>query len=294
MVRAFVVGNAVWDEALHLAALPEPGASVHMRRGAAGPGGKGANQAVVLARAGIPVRLVAPLGPDARGAALRAALATEGLAEGLIEVAAETDWTIVLVSQAGENAVLTTRDAADALDPAKVTTALAEAVPGDLCLLQGNLSLLATSAAVRAAKAAGAVVAMNPSPVDPAMEELFAEVDILCVNGSEARAFGIGDGALPATGPRQIVLTRGAAGAVLIAPDGPRLVPAVQAEVVDPTGAGDTFFAAALAHAAPRGWRLDADALAAGARAAALTVARAGAFAALPSAEELSAIMSAR
>lgn len=44
MPRAFVIGNAAWDEVLHLAALPEAGASVHVRRGAAGPGGKGLNQ----------------------------------------------------------------------------------------------------------------------------------------------------------------------------------------------------------------------------------------------------------
>ena len=41
VARAFVIGNAAWDETLHLAALPAPGASVHVRRGAAGPGGKG-------------------------------------------------------------------------------------------------------------------------------------------------------------------------------------------------------------------------------------------------------------
>ena len=62
VARAFVIGNAAWDETLHLAALPAPGASVHVRRGAAGPGGKGANQAVVLARAGVPVTLVAAIG----------------------------------------------------------------------------------------------------------------------------------------------------------------------------------------------------------------------------------------
>ena len=88
-------------------------------------------------------------------------------------------------------------------------------------------------------------------------------------------------------------MTQGADGALLVSRAAVEAVPAEPAQAVDPTGAGDTFLAAALAHAAPRGWRLDAAALRAGARAAALTVARAGAFAALPSREELAGIMAA-
>ena len=84
VARAFVIGTAAWDETLHLAALPAPGASVHVRRGVAGPGGKGANQAVVLARTGVPVTLVATIGHDARGEALAATLTAEGLGGGLV------------------------------------------------------------------------------------------------------------------------------------------------------------------------------------------------------------------
>ena len=116
VARAFVIGNAAWDEALHLAALPAPGASVHVRRGAAGPGGKGANQAVVLARAGVPVTLVATIGRDARGEALAAALTAEGLGGGLVRRDVATDWSVILLTPDGENAVLTTRAAAEALD----------------------------------------------------------------------------------------------------------------------------------------------------------------------------------
>ena len=164
--RAFVIGNAAWDGGLHLDALPAPGASVHVRRGAAGPGGKGANQAVVLARAGVPVTLVATIGRDARGEALAAALTAEGLGGGLVRRDVATDWSVILLTPDGENAVLTTRAAAEALDPATIVAALAGGRRGDLCLLQGNLSVAATGAAVAAARAAGMTVAMNPSPVD--------------------------------------------------------------------------------------------------------------------------------
>jgi ribokinase len=293
MPRAFVIGNAAWDEVLHLAALPAPGASVHVRRGAAGPGGKGLNQAVVLARAGIATTLVAALGRDARGDALAAALAAEGLAAGLTRVAAETDWSAILVTDAGDNAVLTTRAAADALDPAAATAALAPARPGDLCLLQGNLTPATTAAAVAAARAAGLVVAINPSPVDPAVAPLLPQTDLVVLNRAEAVALAGADtaDALRRLAPL-VVLTRGAEGALRITATAAEPVAAVPVAVVDPTAAGDAFLAAALAHAAPRGWRPDAAALAAGAAAAALAVARPGAFAALPTRTELARLMS--
>lgn len=82
-MRAVVLGNAAWDETLHLAAPLGAGASVHARRGSAGPGGKGLKQAVVLGRANVPTTLVAQVGRDAAGEAIAAAVVAEGLAAGL-------------------------------------------------------------------------------------------------------------------------------------------------------------------------------------------------------------------
>ncbi len=279
------MGNATWDETLHSCALPAPGASVHVRRGVEGLGGKGANQAVVLARTGVPVTFVAAIGWDARGDAVAGVLAGEGLAGGLLRVRVATDWSVILVTDI-ENAVLTTREAALALTGEAVAAALAGARTGDLCLLQGNLSLETTRGAITAARARGMAVAFNPSPVDPGFAALFGDVDILFVNSDEAAAFG---DAVASAG--SVVRTLGAEGAVL---DGTLHVPAVRAQVVDPTGAGDAFLGAALAVSREREWHIDQAALEAGARAAALVVGRAGAFGALPSREELAAFMSDR
>lgn len=145
MPRALVIGNAAWDETFHVGALPAPGASIHARRGPTGLGGKGANQAAVLARAGIETRLLAALGDDATGDVAAASLAAEGLADELIRLDdVQTDHTVVLVAENGTNAVVTTRDAAWALDPGRVAGATASCRPGDLCVLGGNLSAEAT------------------------------------------------------------------------------------------------------------------------------------------------------
>ncbi len=298
MPRAFVVGNAAWDETLHLAALPVPGASVHVRRGAAGPGGKGLNQAVALARAGVVVTLVAAVGEDAAGERVAVALEAEGLGAGVVRrLGVATDWSGVLVSDTGENAILSTRHAADSLDAKTAIAGLASAAPGDLCLLQGNLTSGTTAAVIAEARRRGMRIALNPSPVVAGFAPLLAQVDALFLNREEALAFARATTpeAVRALGAGQAVITLGAEGALLVRADGAvLLVEAVRVAAVDPTGAGDAFLGTALAQAARRSWRLDGAALRAGAAAAALAASRPGAFAALPSREELAAIIAAR
>jgi len=104
---------------------------------------------------------------------------------------------------------------------------------------------------------------------------VLCRVDVLLVSGVEARLLGgaededVAAAAILATGPRWVVVTRGAAGACAYRAGERIAVAAVPApRVVDPTGAGDAFAGGVAATLATRG--LDADAvregLAAGAR----------------------------
>jgi ribokinase len=292
-----VVGNAVWDETLHLVELPVPGSSVHVRRGVEGPGGKGLNQAVVLARAGVTTTFVAGVGRDAAGERLAAVCATEGLLADLIRCdGLRTDWSAILVAPGGENAVLTTSDCAGSLRVKDLAGAFVAAKPGELCLLQGNLASDTTEALIETARECGLAVALNPSPAQPGFRGLLASVDILFLNRTEALMFAGSEdpAAVRALGVRQVVVTKGSEGALLVTREGTEAVAAVPARSIDPTGAGDAFLGAALAHARPRGWQLDRSALAAGAAAAALTVGQEGAFASLPDREALAAIIASR
>jgi ribokinase len=297
-MRVHVIGNAAFDETLVVEEWPEPGASILGRMVAAGPGGKGANQAVVLARAGVATRFVAGVGADARGTAIRAALGAEPLTLDLVEIAgAATDFSLVLSGAEAENAIVTTNECAGALTPEMIRGALAEAAPGDALLVQGNLTGAATRAALAAGRARGLWTVMNPSPIRPWQRDLLALCDCVVVNTVEARtlaggATGAGAARLfHALGVAEVILTRGADGALLSGPNGIAEAPAAAAaRIADTTGAGDAFLGAALA-ARVRTGRLDPRALDAGARAAALTIGRRGAFAALPSEAEMAAIL---
>lgn len=287
-MRAFVIGNAALDEIFEIDAFPEPGQSIFGRPGTSGPGGKGANQAVMLGRAGVDTTLAAPIGCDARGAALRDALAVEPISRLPLDIkGVPTDTSIIMRSATGENTIVTTREAALALSPEQAVATLDSAAPGDWVVLQGNLSLTTTAAILKAARDRGMSTAINPSPLQPGYAPLWPFLDAVFVNEGEAGALG-GDAGLLEAGARQVVTTLGGAGSRLNDADGETRRGAAPAIIRDTTGAGDCFMAVALASVILRGTRdIDGRALEAAAAAAAITVSRPGTITAFPTSTEI-------
>ncbi|MCA3440527.1 MAG: ribokinase [Rhodobacter sp.] len=290
-MRAFVIGNVALDETVTVRGLPAIGASVHGQAGQTDLGGKGANQAIILGRAGLPCRFCAAVGEDSRADDIRSRLAAEPLEADLIRVAGvASDFSIILRTPSGDNAIITTNAAASGLTPEAASAALSGAVPGDLLVLQGNLSADTTVAALRQARARGMQTALNPSPLRHFFRDIWPLVDIAFLNETEAAALG-GTRALLAAGVPQVVLTLGAKGARLVTTEQDFLVPAQPCKVVDTAGAGDCFMATALASAGLRDAPLDPRALRHAAAAAAITVSRPGTGSAFPTRAELAEIL---
>lgn len=298
-MHAFVIGNVAMDETIKVDQWPAAGASIFGRQSSSDLGGKGANQAVVMARCGLPTTLVTAVGRDSRARTIAERLAAEPVESRLIEIEGRaTDLSIIFTAPDGENAIVTTTDAAENLRSDAAIAALAEARPGDMAVLQGNLSEPATEALLREARARGMVTAFNPSPLRPSFSTLWPLVDIAFLNAGEARSLigseGNASASLHAQGVRDVVLTLGGEGALLSAGGTAIRVAAMRATAIDTTGAGDTFMGVALASAALRGTVLDELALVHATRASALTVSRKGTLGAFPSVEEMSAILSQR
>ncbi|EBA07859.1 Carbohydrate kinase, PfkB/Ribokinase [Sagittula stellata E-37] len=279
------------DETLSVADFPAPGASIFGTALSRDLGGKGANQAIVLARTGLTCRFTAAVGADARGQEIARRLAAEPLEARLMELAeVPSDFSIILMADEGENAVITTREAAAGLCPDLARSALDTAGPGDLLVLQGNLSGETTAALLCEARTRGMRTAMNPSPLQEHFQDLWTLLDMVFVNEGEAQALG-GVDHLRAEGVAQVVLTLGGRGAALIDAAGHRAVPGVPCAVVDTTGAGDCFMAVSLGSAMLRGTGLDPKALEHASRAAAHTVARPGTVGAFPTGAELARML---
>lgn len=281
-MHLLVVGNAAVDRSYLVDALPGDGDSVLAGAGHLDQGGKGFNQAVMAARAGARVAFATVLGDDASGQALRVTLAAEGIDTRFTATrAGPSDESIALVDRTGANCIVTTTSAVRTLTPADVAAAVRAMPRGAWLLLQGNLTIEATAAAVDAAVDAGLRTAFNPSPLDAAHGSLLERVALVVANAVEARALGLGPH-VPA------VITLGAAGARLQGWGAPVAVPAPVVEAVDTVGAGDVLagvLVARLARGVP-----PTEALGQAVAAAVLQVRRRGTFSAFPSRDAIGAL----
>lgn len=292
--RIFVLGNAGVDIGLALPRVPRAGESLLGTWAGRAPGGKGLNQAVVAARAGAAVWFHAAVGRDADGDFVRSVLADEPFA-GLALVAtaataeapaAVTDFSWLLVMPDGENIVVGAGPCAAGFSAAAAVDALGMLGAGDLLVMQGNLPLEATLAALELARARGAMTMFNPAPLWWDTRGVMVLCDVVVANRGEAETITsaadpfAGIGALAALGVRHPVITLGAEGCLVLHDGAVRHLPAPVVDAVDTTGCGDTF-CGVLAALLVRGVSV-VDAAGVAQRAAGMTAARPGAFAALP------------
>lgn len=284
-MRVYVAGNITVDETWSVTDIPAKGASVHGYQRSQDIGGKGANQAIVLSRCGIETCLIAATGHDSKGKWIRQQLMNEPVTLLPTQpMTALSDTSLILHSADGDNAIITSTSAAEALDITTLGHHLASARPGDLLVQQGNFSPEKTHALFSLAKSCGLITVFNPSPVHAGFASCWSLVDIAVVNQHEAQQ-------LQPRAVKTLVTTLGSAGAWLTQGDQRTFCPAQPVNATDTTGAGDTFLAVMLASAIRRGGEIDALALTHASQAAALTVSRHGTRQAFPTAEELAALL---
>lgn len=304
--RIVVVGSSNTDMVVKADRIPAPGETILGGAFVMAAGGKGANQAVAAARLGAEVTFVARLGTDPLGDQAVAGYRREGILTDLVvrDPDRPTGVALIIVDARGENSITVALGANEALSPDDVERAADRIRAADAVVMQLEVPLAAVERAAALAAAAGVPVILDPAPAPDAglPAALLAHVTCLKPNESEAeRLTGIrvidvasatrAAADLRARGPRTVIVTLGAAGAVLVDDAGARHMPAHPIVAVDTTAAGDAF-TGALATAVGRGGSWDDAvrlALAAGASAAT----RMGAQPSLPTEAECAAFLAA-
>ncbi|MEU2926117.1 ribokinase [Streptomyces sp. NPDC007251] len=293
-----VVGSANADLVIDVERRPAAGETVLGGDLAVHPGGKGANQAVAAARLGADTALLARVGDDAHGRLLLDSLRAAGVdTVGVLVGEAPTGVALITVDPSGDNSIVVSPGANAKLAPADVRTAVSLFLASRVVSTQLEIPLETVVEVVRNL-APGSRLVLNPSPPRPLPTEVLAACDPLIVNEHEARVI-LGDACvsedpedwarlLLAKGPRSVVVTLGAQGALVCDSSGVARVASVKVDPVDTTGAGDAF-TAALA------WRLAtgadlADAAAYAARVGAAAVTRRGAQESYPTPEDVEAL----
>ncbi|MFC4852328.1 ribokinase [Actinophytocola glycyrrhizae] len=274
-----VVGSGNVDLVSQVERIPLPGETVLSTGFATHAGGKGNNQATAAARAGATTTFVGAFGDDDNGARLRESLTGSGVRP-LVRTSDEpTGTALITVSATGENAIVVNAGANATLTD--LTQEERAAIAGaDLVLMQLEIPL---ATVVAAAEIASGRVVLNAAPAQRLPCELLTHVDLLVVNEHEAALLGGADHLL--TVVPALVVTLGAKGALVRTRDTTTEVPGIAVDVVDTTGAGDTFCGALVA-ALDEHRPLD-DAVRFASVAAALSVRRAGAVPAIPTREEI-------
>ena len=160
-----VIGSLNMDLVARCDHLPRPGQTVFGSGFFTSPGGKGANQAVAAARLGASVTMAGCVGDDPFGRTLLNGLRADGVAcESVQQVTRPTGTALITVDDQGANTIVVISGANMACDAALVDRALAAVDNPGVLLLQHEIPEAANMHAIRAARAAGWFVVLNPAP----------------------------------------------------------------------------------------------------------------------------------
>jgi sugar/nucleoside kinase (ribokinase family) len=247
------IGDPVADIAI-AATPPALGEKVLGRRLGMLAGGTTANVGCAVARLGLPSAIFGRVGDDAPGQMLHASFGEFGVDTDYLRRApgAQSASVIMMVAPCGEKSMIYLPMETEPLEPLLLSQALAQSrvtytMPYDLEQYQA-LSVSARQQGTLVAIDLEAAVA----PDGAAMRERVARADIVFFNQT---GFEAGAGCAPsfaamrallALGPSVVVVSLGAAGALAVTADEEAAQAAFPAEVVDTTGAGDSFNAAFL------------------------------------------------
>ena len=254
MKNLLVLGSSNTDMVVSVDEIPVPGQTVIGKSFAVFGGGKGANQAIAARRAGANVRFLVSVGDDAHGSTALQTYRREGIDVGGAQVLADTPSGVALIFVAanGENCIAVAPGANAGLDPAYVDAQSASFASADILLMQLEVPVESVRHATALAAQSGIAVILNPAPAAALPERLLDGIYCLTPNATEAEQLSgqrVTDiesaeraaDALLARGVRNVIVTLGNLGALLKGETGLHHEPAPVVEVVDTTGAGDTF-----------------------------------------------------
>lgn len=289
-----VVGSFAVGMTLRSGRMPVFGETLLGRDFDMGPGGKGSNQVVGVARLGADASFVGIVGDDKLAEIATDLYRAEGVATDHLERTTElaTGAGFIILSDKGDNAIILDMGANALLDARSVDRAEARIAASAIVMSVLEIPVAAAARAMELGRRHGVKTVLNPAPAQPLPPEVLRHVDVLTPNETELRILlGLEpDDATPTLelaerlrglGVGTVVVTMGSDGVLVL--DGAnevRHVAPVPVEVVDTTGAGDAFNAG-LATALAEGREL-VDAVRFGACCGALACTRLGVIPGLP------------
>ncbi|WP_322990735.1 ribokinase [Hoeflea sp.] len=303
VTRVVILGVFVADTAYRAARAPQMGETIMGEGFALGPGGKGSNQAVASARAGMETHFITRLGRDTFAEMALKTWADAGVTPAITQH--EDGYTgaayIFVEAGTGNNAIIVCPGVAGSISPADVDARAELISNAAVFVTQLEQPMDAAMHALQIAREGGATTILNPAPAAPLPDGMLALCDYVTPNETEAEALtgiavtSLEDATRAAVelsrmGARAVVITLGEKGALYHAGGQSVHVAAFDTgPVVETAGAGDAFnggFAAALATGMD-----PVIAVRFGCATASISVTRSGTAPSMPSLTEINALL---
>ncbi|HMR85681.1 MAG TPA: ribokinase [Niabella sp.] len=249
-----VVGSTNMDMVVKTSHIPAHGETVLGGSFFMNPGGKGANQAVAVARLGGNAIFVSKVGNDVFGKQSFQLFDEEGINTKYIMSDDElpSGVALITVDESGENSIVVAPGANANLLPQDIEQAITESQHAGVILLQLEIPIRTVQHAVQKASANGITVIVNPAPAAALSQELLSHIDIITPNCTEASWLSDIDVTdmetakkaaleIKEQGVKNVVITMGPLGALVLADEVFTVVPATKVQAIDTTAAGDVF-----------------------------------------------------
>lgn len=246
MGKIGVVGSINMDMTVRAERIPLKGETVKGEDLKYIPGGKGANQAVAMAKLGAEVEMFGCVGDDTAGASLVKNMQETGVETKCIKTVAGTPTGLAMITVGdNDNTIVVVAGTNDHVDISYVNGVKDSLLECEIVLLQHEIPQETVEYVIELCAENGVKVVLNPGPARPVKQEILEKVTYLTPNEHEA-AILFGDDIsfeeMMKKYPEKLVITQGSRGVSTCLESGEViLVPARKANVVDTTGAGDTL-----------------------------------------------------
>ncbi len=257
MGKIVVIGSSNTDMTIKSDRLPVYGQIVAGGHFSMSSGGKGANQAIAVARMGGKVSFITKTGNDLFGKRSLELYRSEGIMSDYVFSSSEhpSGVGLIMVDSAGEKYISIAQGAIKTLSIQDIEKARAEIENAEILLMELEIPMETAEYAAEIASNSGVTVILNPSPIQLISEELLRRIDIIIPNKTEAgllTGVSIDDWAsarkaadrIHEKGIETVIITLGSRGALIRDRGEFYEIPAEKVEVVDTTAVGDTFCAA--------------------------------------------------
>lgn len=248
-----VVGSLNMDFNFTVERLPEKGETVKVKSFNTNPGGKGANQAVTIARLGGNVFMVGTVGNDDNGNRLLDTLENFGLdIQGVTRVKEPTGNAFITVDEKGDNTLLAYAGANNSLTFDMVEKFKDKIEKAAYLVMQLEIPFDTVTATLDLVHQMGIKVILNPAPARRLPDDILPKIDILTPNETElctisGREIKSDDErievaqSLVKKGVGRVVVTLGDRGCLYVDRKTHYFIESFKVTPVDTTAAGDSF-----------------------------------------------------